>query len=100
MVRRKTSPGLKKCLLTKLRGSKIRTAKQARRAFSIAAKKCRKVVVAKAKGKTCKYGHRKNSTRCLKKPRTPKNGRKKGSKTHCKFGRNKKTHRCLKHKRS
>jgi hypothetical protein len=101
MVKRRTGmkPGFKKCLITKLRGSKIKTAKQARKAFSAASKKCRKLGTAKkVKGKKCKYGHRKNSTKCLKKPRGKKAA--KGRKIKCKFGRNKKTHRCLKHKRS
>lgn len=104
MVKRRVmKPGFKKCLITKLRGSKIKTAKQARKAFSVASKKCRKIATAKpkgkrAKGKKCKYGHRKNSTKCLKKPRGKKAA--KGRKIKCKFGRNKKTHRCLKHKRS
>ena len=103
MVKRRTGmkPGFKKCLISKLRGSKIKTAKQARKAFSVASKKCRKVATTRKttarKGKKCKYGHRKNSTRCLKKPRGKKAA--KGTKRKCKFGRNKSTKRCLKHKR-
>ena len=95
---RKLAPGFKRCLISKLRGSKIKTAKQARRAFSMAAKKCRKAASAKAT-KKCKYGHRKGSTKCLKKPRGRKGTRRKTGKRNCKYGVNKKTHRCLKHKR-
>lgn len=107
MVKRRRStrsrmlkPGFKKCLISKLRGSKIRTAKQARRAFSMAAKKCRKAATVKTKkaikGKKCKYGHRKGSTKCLKRPRGRKGTRRKTGKRHCKYGHRKGTKRCRK----
>ena len=95
---RRVKPGFKKCLISKLRGAKIKTAKQARKAFSIATKKCRKVAVKKAKKmKKCKYGHRKGSAKCLKRPRTSKRkGRKAAGKRHCKHGHLKGSKRCRK----
>ncbi|HPE06209.1 MAG TPA: hypothetical protein PLW50_00655 [Smithellaceae bacterium] len=89
----RVKPGFKKCLISKLRGAKIKTAKQARKAFSVATKKCRKVAAKKMK--KCKYGHRKGSSMCLKRPRTGKR-KAKGAKRHCKYGHRKGTKRCRK----
>lgn len=72
--------GYKKCVLGVMRRTKFKTAKQARKAFGKASKKCRAKVLKKApkrKGRKpakkharkCKYGHRKGSKRCRKTPR-------------------------------
>ena len=88
MVRRKShrvhrrvghaKPGFKKCVISTMRSTKFKTAKQARKAFSKASKKCNKKLAMKGKktrkGKKttkrhCKYGHRKGSKRCRKTPK-------------------------------
>ena len=52
----------KKCLIAKIRGTKITTMKSARRAFRAAAKKCRPILgVVKRRGGRKKKGRRKRS---------------------------------------
>lgn len=83
--RRVGKRGYKKCIISKMRGMKFRTPKAARKAFSRASKKCRKVLkVGKVRRKAHKRrrkahkrrrkAHKRVRRRCLKRARKARRG--------------------------